>query len=139
MDKDFDRWNKAKKRINGSVAWKAFYEREVWWCVMGVNIGVEIDGKSELFLRPVIVLRKFNKDMALVLPTTTQDKNNKYYLEVSEATGKRYKACLSQVRTVSSARLFKKMGTISHSSYRDLVTGVADMIKGGLKNDNTSR
>jgi len=46
-----------------------FYEREVWWCITGVNVGVEIAGKHELFLRPVVVIRKFNKHMALIVPT----------------------------------------------------------------------
>ena len=81
MEKDFDRWNSQKKQTdeikNEPVM---FYEREVWWCAAGINIGVEIDGKHELFSRPTVVIRKFNKDMLLVAPTTTQDKSNKYYL-----------------------------------------------------------
>lgn len=133
MAKDFDRWNKQKKQTdeikNEPVL---FYEREVWWCAAGINIGVEIDGKHELFSRPIAVIRKFNKDMLLVAPTTAQDKSNKYYLLVSGDDGKTYNVCLSQIRTISSKRLLRKIGTISESDYRTLLEKLADMVKGLL-------
>src|SRR5437667_236634 len=61
MHKDFDRWNKTKKKLNAEVEPLYFREGEIWWVHLGVNIGYEIDGKRENFARPVIVLRKYNK------------------------------------------------------------------------------
>ena len=109
-----------------------FYEREVWWCVVGTNIGVEIDGKHELFLRPVIVIRKFNKNMALIIPTTAQEKGNKYYSEVSGEDGKKYLSCLSQIKSISTKRLFRKIGTIKEIDYLALLEKVSQMVKVGL-------
>ncbi len=138
MAKDFDSWNLEKMNTHNSNIWHVFYEREVWWCITGVNIGVEIDGKHELHLRPAIILRKFNKDMALVVPTTTQDKIHKYYLKVCGDDMKNYNTCLSQIRAISAKRLFRKIGTIRQADYTVLVSEIAKMIKGDLKNNDTS-
>ena len=132
MQKDFDKWNSKKKQTDQKEKFKVFYEREVWWYIAGVNIGVEIDGKHELFLRPGIVIRKFNKDMALIVPTTNQDKDNKYYLLVSGEDGKKYNSCISQVKSISSKRLFRKIGTISEADYTNLLEKVSNMVKGIL-------
>ena len=137
MKKEFDKWNERKKETNADIAAVVFYEREVWWAYAGINIGVEIDGKHERFMRPVIVVRKFNKDMALIVPTTAQDKQrNKYYLNVAGDDSKKYIVCLSQIRAISSKRLFRKIGTIDANSYRDLLDKLSDMIKGVLKNND---
>lgn len=132
MQKDFDAWNIKKKETNFINSKTMFYEREVWWSKLGLNIGVEIDGRHELFLRPVIIIRKFNKDMALVIPITTQDKLNKYYFNVSGVEEKVYKACLSQVRTISSKRLLRKIDTIHEHDYYNLLDKICNMVKGIL-------
>ncbi len=63
MQKDFDSWSKYKKKINSTsddnIAY--FYERELWWCALGINIGFEQDGKNKHHERPVLILRKFNR------------------------------------------------------------------------------
>lgn len=137
MSKEFDQWNNLKKKTHAATTWLAFYEREVWWMCAGVNIGVEIDGKHELFSRPVIIVRKFNKDMALIVPTTAQDKYGiKYYLTITGDDHKRYTVGLSQIRAISSKRLFRKIGTIDSASYDSLLEKLTDMIKGTLKNND---
>lgn len=44
-----------------------FYEREIWWCSLGVNIGFEQDGTNDLFERPVLVIKKIQPRRALGL------------------------------------------------------------------------
>jgi len=132
MAKLFDKWNIKKQQVQRENKLIIFYEREVWWCIVGTNIGVEIDGKNEFFLRPVVVLRKFNKDMMLVVPTSSKAKSGKYYLTSSCEDGTEYHLRLSQLRTISSKRLFSKMGTISQKDYKVLLEKVSDMVKGNL-------
>lgn len=132
MDKDFDKWNDKKKETHKLENKKIFYEREVWWCIFGTNVGAEIDGKHELFLRPAIIVRKFNKDMAVVVPTTAQVKSNKYYFSVSGVDEKTYNTCLSQIKNISSKRLFRKIGTIKEEDYLILLDKLSNMIKGTL-------
>ena len=97
----------------------------------------EIDGKHERFLRPVIVIRKFNKDMALIVPATAQERQgNKYYFTATGDDSKQYVICISQIRAISSKRFFRKIGTINQSSYDDLLERLSDMIRGMLKNND---
>ena len=51
----------------------------MWWCALGINVGVETDGKHGNFERPVLVLMKFNKDAVLVVPLSSNAKRNPYY------------------------------------------------------------
>ena len=39
MEKDFDRWNSSKKRIDADLNEIDYHEREIWWCSIGVNVG----------------------------------------------------------------------------------------------------
>ena len=112
MDKDFDRWNQAKKKLNADVEPLYFREGEIWWVHLGVNIGYEIDGKKENFARPVIVLRKYNKYSFLALPLTTSPKLNPWKLPIGLVAGKQAFAVLSQLRNIDSRRLYQKIAWI---------------------------
>ena len=43
-------------------------KKDIWWVSVGVNVGFEEDGKNDNFVRPVLVLKKFNNDMFLGIP-----------------------------------------------------------------------
>lgn len=123
--KPFDHWNIVKKRIEARVADQSlyFYEREVWWCSIGVNIGVETDGKNEHFERPVLIIKKFNGLMMWVVPLTSKQRDGTHYYRMTHEKGVSF-ACLSQLRTVSSKRLLRKIGMVSVEdcdAVRDLV------------------
>ena len=82
MPKDFDKWNTQKKKVHGRAEQILFHEREIWWCSLGINIGVETDGKNDNFERPILVLKKFNKDMVWVVPITSRKGPVKYYYPI---------------------------------------------------------
>ena len=60
-EKRFDEWNEVKKNTHGLRRMPAIKEGEIWWCAIGENVGVEINGKSEVFSRPVLVLKKLSR------------------------------------------------------------------------------
>jgi PemK-like, MazF-like toxin of type II toxin-antitoxin system len=74
MHKGFDGWNDAKKSIQPTSFGDFVHMREVWWCALGVNLGREQDGNEEFFERPILVIRKFNQDMVLIVPLASQPK-----------------------------------------------------------------
>lgn len=76
--KNFDKWNIRKKRIEKKTQIPFFYTREIWRCSLGVNIGSEHDGKNDLYERPVLILKKFNKNTLLILPLTTKIAHKNY-------------------------------------------------------------
>jgi len=116
MQKSFDSWNERKKSINDLVFSGYFHEREIWWCSLGMNIGDEEDGKNEFFERPVLVIKKFNRDIALIVPLTTKLKDNKYYLNFTHEEIQ-YAVILSQLRLVSSKRFRRRIRKINQNLF----------------------
>ncbi|MFA7308677.1 MAG: type II toxin-antitoxin system PemK/MazF family toxin [Patescibacteria group bacterium] len=126
MQKDFQKWAETKVGLHNSQTKRFFYEKEVWWCSLGVNIGYEEDGKNSFFTRPVLILRKFNKDMFIGVPLSTTEKEGQYHYRFPFLTGYST-ALLSQIRLLDSKRLANKMGSISKEELgkiRQLVKGV---------------
>lgn len=118
MDKLFDQWNTVKKRLEARPVDTSlfFYEREVWWSSIGINIGVETDGKNDHFERPVLILKKFNGHMLWVIPLTSKQRDGIHYLKITHERGVSY-ACLSQMKTISSKRLLRKIGMIAEDEF----------------------
>lgn len=114
MAKDFDGWNRLKKKLEGSDTSDRlyFHEGDIWWAHVGVNVGYEMDGKRADFSRPVIVLRKYNQYSFLALPLTTNAKPNRWRVPVGEVAGVEAFAVLSQMRNLDSLRLIEKKGHI---------------------------
>ena len=122
--KDFDGWNEEKKKIadrNVDNLKIFFHNRSIWWCSVGVNIGIEQDGKGNNFERPVLILRKFNKYIFLGIPLTTKQKNLNlpFYFKLKGAKIESI-AILSQIRLFSSKRLLREIEIIKPELFNQL-------------------
>lgn len=118
MDKDFDTWSARKKQFNKRTLPPSlvFQEREIWWMSLGINVGQEIDGKHGNFERPVLIVRKFNKNQFLGIPLTSQKRKGRGYASLFLTDSVSW-ACLYQIRSLSSLRLLRKKGKISHDDF----------------------
>ncbi len=105
-----------------------FHEREVWWCSLGINIGVESDGKNDYFERPVLIVKKFNADMIWIIPLTSRKHNNEYYRKVDHEFGPSW-ACLTQLRVVSTKRLLRKIGMTVQTDFEAVLNSLSSYIK----------
>lgn len=114
-DKFLD-WIILKEKLHRISRIRSFHEGEIWWCSIGKNVGVEIDGKNNDFSRPVLVLRKLNKLSFLAVPLTTQFHDGSWYAQFSFKNKEQF-AVLSQIRVLSVARLNRKMGVLPESDY----------------------
>ncbi len=85
-----------------------------------MNIGSEIYGKNELFERPVLILKMYSREMALVIPLTSKTKNSKFALPIQIKERKSF-AILSQTRTLSTKRFSEKMGTLPQKEFEDIL------------------
>jgi mRNA interferase MazF len=120
MDDEFDKWNTYKKKLaKRNLNNFFYYERELWWCVLGHNLGVEINGKNELFERPVLIIKIFNKLSCWVLPLTSQDVVDLHHYHFIDR-GKETSVILSQLRHVSTARLLRKIGTMRQQEFAQI-------------------
>ena len=122
MQKDFDNWNTEKKIVDAKIVNPQlfFYIREIWWCSAGLNIGVEANGKHDNFERPMLIVKKFNADMVWALPLTTQGKDNKYFYKLNHEAVKSW-VVLSQIKTISTKRFLRKVGSISESDLKEVI------------------
>ena len=120
-EKDFAVWSSKKQEINRRQVPRSFffYEREIWWCSLGVNIGVEYDGKNENFERPVLIFHKFYGEMAWVFPMTSKEKSDPHNIRIEHDNRVSW-ICLSQIRTISTKRLIRKMGNVSERAFEQI-------------------
>ena len=119
--KNFDGWNVKKKDINSNEHNPPmFKERDVWWVSVGINVGFEEDGKHENFVRPVLVLKKFNRMLFFGIPLSKQLKDNPYYFPITlkEET---VSALISQIRVFSSKRMWNKVGELDSEDYKGVL------------------
>jgi mRNA interferase MazF len=128
MKKDFDIWNKKKTDLDLSERKILFNECEIWWCSIGLNIGVEIDGKNEDFERPVLIYKKVNNKSFLGVPLTSKIKLEKYNL-LLKIKERETTLCLNQIKIFSSKRLLRKLSKISNKKIKIIDDYFIDIIK----------
>lgn len=109
---DLDAWNAEKKRLSQRDKLPVFRVGEVWWCSLGLGLGVEVSGKGAQFRRPVIVLRKLGVSGCIVAPITTKPKTGDWFHALDWGQGPRW-VMLHQMRFVSAARLSNRVVTLS--------------------------
>ena len=131
MRKDFDHWNTIKKSVDARTDTISLYfrERDVWWAAIGTNIGFEQDGKGERAQRPVLVLRKFNRHVLLVIPLSTRHKpGNKYYISLTSPDAVERSAIISQLRLIDIRRLTEHMFMLDVANFAAIKKATLDMI-----------
>ena len=120
MEKDFDSWNKSKKRIHKDADSPFYHEREIWWCAVGVNIRNEIDGTGQHHDRPVLVLRAFNAETFLGVCLIGHERTGRYYVPIGKVDDRDASANLSQIRLLDTKRLIRKIGTLDERIFQKL-------------------
>lgn len=134
MRKDFDAWNKEKKKINGYVAAPFYHEREIWWCSLGVNVGFEQDGTGVNYDRPVLIVRGFSPHVFFGVALTGGTREGKYYFPLGEVKGRETSVVLSQVRLIDTKRLLKKMETLDERTFLRICSVLQQLLFGPHEN-----
>jgi len=135
MKKDFKKWMGQKAKIHNDKIRPFFHEREVWFSSLGENVGFEQDGGGEKFLRPILILRKFNNEVIWALPLTRTDKTGKYYFRISlvtdedNADDRPSVVILSQIRLVDAKRLQYKVGTVKEDEFIKIKEALIALLK----------
>lgn len=137
-DKNFGGWFKVKNRLEKSIDEPPlFKEREIWWCMIGENVGVEISGKGRNFTRPILVFKKLSKAGFLGIPMSTRLKDGTWYVKIKQG-GKKAIIVLSQTRVFSSKRLYQKIGELDNTDFALVVKSFSELFvkfvppKGGV-------
>lgn len=130
--KDFKGWNIEKQRIHELEKNLYFKEREIWWIALGINIGVETDGKNNAYERPVLILKRINRYSAIVIPLTTQGKEDKYRAPISTNNMNSF-AKISQIKTISTKRLLRKVDTLPTDQYEVICQRIAALFASNIE------
>jgi mRNA interferase MazF len=125
MKKDFIKWHGKKSAIETIVKRPFFHEREIWFCYIGANVGFEQDGRGEDFIRPIVIIRKFNNEIFWGIPLTKAKKKlnskaKKYYYLFSFMPNIESAAILSQIRLIDGKRLSRRIGSMTETQFREL-------------------
>lgn len=129
MDEEiFDNWNLLKKKLNSKNKFPSILEGEVWWCSLGKNVGVEINGKNTNFTRPILIVKKLSSVGFIGVPLTSQIKSGSWYKKFN-FLGKISSAALCQVKTISVLRLQSKMGEITDLELKKIKFLLAKLIR----------
>jgi len=120
MEKDFVKWHHLKEKLQKRNNQFTFDGGEIWLCALGLNLGHEEDGKGDVFLRPIIILRKINSDTFWAIPLTSQEKIGNYYYSF-EFEGKQNIAILAQIKLLDRKRLWRKKGIMTQEQFRTMI------------------
>lgn len=119
--KRFDEWNILKQEINLRGAHINIRSGDIRWIMFGVNVGSEIDGKGNQFVRPGLVLSVMNRDLALVIPLTSKVKKYPGYLQVEFGNRINY-LCLLQIKAVSHSRILRRIAHIPTNYMKEIIS-----------------
>lgn len=125
--KRFLEWIRLKEKLHSNISKPPlFKEGEIWWCSVGENVGSEINGKSNLFSRPVLIFKKLSSSTFLGIPTSSQDRKGSWYVSIT-LHGTNSVVVLSQVRVFDFKRLSNRIGRIDSTNMKKVKTGFRNL------------
>jgi mRNA interferase MazF len=130
MIKEFRKWCNVKEKVDElDTNNNYFKEREIWWCYLGENIGFEQNGKGDLFLRPVLIFKKFNRKLCWVIPLSTKLSKGNFFFPVLSESNKIRIATIPQLKMIDVKRLSNKIDSISKTELKFIREKVIEFIR----------
>lgn len=125
---EFSDWNKIKKDLHLNKVNKRYNVGDMWWCNLGKNVGHEQNGTGPNFQRPVLVIRSFNKNVCLIIPLSTKNKKNEFYINVGKIQGEEAFGIISQIRLIDTKRFVNKVGFLNKKQEKIIKKAIHEMI-----------
>ena len=121
-------WCKIKILLSDRSPNILFKEGELWWCRIGMNVGHEIYGKGENFIRPVLIFKRFNENIFLGIPLTSKKKEGSWYVPVVYGRREGW-VILNQMKAMDRSRLIKRIGTLGADTFGNVYDAFWDLYK----------
>ncbi len=125
--KKFNEWNEVKKQLDCKEKYITPKEREVYWASIGENIGFEQNGKGDIFSRPVLIVKRFSKNIFFGVPLSTQPKEGSFFYGF-ELNGEKSTALVVQGRLFDTRRLENRIGMISKEDFENIKLRIKDLL-----------
>jgi len=127
--KDFDSWNDKKKNIDIKTSLNYCRDRQVWWCCLGLNIGIEENGKGSSYERPVLILKNLSAQSALIVPFTTSKNTHPMRISTGTILKKETSVILSQLRVIDTRRISEKITTLDSEMFQKIKRAIREMLQ----------
>ncbi len=100
-----------------------YHAQEIWWC----SLPTETDAAAE---RPVLVFRKFGSDVFWGLPlgSRAREKETPFYF-LSSLKGKNRMNALSQMRTLHTSQLVRRLGKINSKQFEGVNAAIVQLLR----------
>ena len=106
MEKNFDKWNEFKKKMELNENKILFKEWDIWWSSIWLNTKSESCGKWPEFRRPVLIIKKLSKNTCFVIPLSTKIKTWTWFSNY-KINWVEYTALLYQLKMMHTNRFTK--------------------------------
>ena len=124
----FDLWNQIKKTLGTKNREVYVQERDVVFLKLGKNVGHEQDGVGDNFLRPVVVVKKFNNRLFWGVPLTTQGKESPFYFKLTSYHKRDGWALISQGKACDTVRIKHKIGRLNQQEFVQLKRAISKIL-----------
>lgn len=128
MNKDFETWNTRKKQIHLENLYSFYKEREIWWCLLGINVGLEHDGDRIEHQRPVLVLKGLSAHTCFVIPLTSSIHTHPLRIPIGVIGGIEATAVISQLRVIDTKRLVEKICVLDKEKFEITRKAIKDLL-----------
>lgn len=130
VEEDYIEWARFKYRLQrGDRPQVYFREREVWWTSIGLNIGDEEYGKGLRYSRPVLVIRRINRNIFYGVPLSSAAKSGSPYYSIN-VNNRNSVILLSQLRVFDARRLTDKLDFVDAATFLQIKKVLAERVFG---------
>ncbi len=137
----FTDWSVLKEKLDGKLDFPRTKRRQIWWCVIGKNIGQEQSCETG-YERPVLVIRSFGS-IFWGIPITSSDSEGKkaenplyfkldntpYLNDQGEEKVLHGFLALHQMRVYDGRRLKRKLLKIDADLYSRIIKTLTNLLK----------
>ena len=102
--------------------------RGIRWCSLGINVGFEQDETSDLYRRPVLVIKRFSLHVCLVVPLTASTKKNPCHINVGVIDGREASVIVSQIRLIDTKRLHDRLAIFDRRKFEEIRKAIKGLI-----------
>lgn len=127
MYKDFDGWNRVKKKVDSKSTGRFYHEGDIWWCNLGLNVGNEQNGDGNKFQRPILIIKALSSKTFFALPLTTSSEVHKYRIDLGIVSDKPAKVILSQMRVLDTKRLTEFVCILEKELFLEIKKAIREM------------
>ncbi|MDC0932663.1 type II toxin-antitoxin system PemK/MazF family toxin [Arcobacteraceae bacterium] len=118
--KKFNEWNEVKKQIDQRKEIIKFKERDIYWISIGENVGFEQNGKGKEFARPVLIIKKLNKQLFFGIPLSSTIREGSYFYTFAFTESQKSSALLVQAKVFDIKRANQKLGMINQDDFKNI-------------------